>query len=301
MKKYTMARAFLIIGVIMQMVLIFNLVQNHYIVSSLNQNLQSKQEEEKKLDLKLNNVAKEYKTLNLQVKKLEKIKKEKIKRDNDLKKQIKDAKKIAYLTFDDGPSSNTSNILDILKSHNIKATFFVKGNDSKLGIEMYKRIVNEGHSIGNHTYSHEYSYIYSSKENFIKDFNKLEKLIKDVTGVEPNILRFPGGSNNTVSHNYGGTKIMRELVNYMNNNNLYYFDWNVDSTDASVAVQSKEKIVNNVLRESDYSNKVIILMHDSPAKITSVKALPEIIQGLKNKGFKFDTLSKDKFTVRFLK
>lgn len=209
--------------------------------------------------------------------------------------------KIAYLTFDDGPSVNTNDILDILKKENIKATFFVKGNNTDGGRKAYKRIVNEGHSIGNHTFSHEYNYIYKSKDNFIRDFNKLQRLIKDTTGVTPTMIRFPGGSNNTISHKYGGKNIMNELVAYAKSNNLYYVDWNVDSGDAAVTTEKKDKIIENVRIESSYSDKIIVLMHDAGSKKTTVEALPQIIKDLRSKGFEFRPLKAEEYTVKFIK
>lgn len=209
--------------------------------------------------------------------------------------------KIAYLTFDDGPSINTNAILDILKKENVKATFFVKGNNTEGGKKSYRRIVKEGHSIGNHTFSHEYSYIYKSKDNFVKDFNRLQRLIKDTTGVTPAIIRFPGGSNNTISQKYGGKKIMNELVTYAKSNNLYYVDWNVDSGDAAVTMEKKDKIIENVKTESSYSDKIIVLMHDAGSKKTTVEALPQIIKDLRSKGFEFRPLRAEEYTVKFLK
>ena len=110
-----------------------------------------------------------------------------------------DGKKRVYLTFDDGPSDNTEEILDILKKYDVKATFFVVGNTSEHGQELLKRIVEEGHSIGIHSYSHKYSAIYDSEESFFEDFNKISDYIYDVTGVRTQICRLPGGSSNTVS------------------------------------------------------------------------------------------------------
>jgi peptidoglycan-N-acetylglucosamine deacetylase len=206
--------------------------------------------------------------------------------------------KTAYLTFDDGPSANnTPKILDILKKYKIKATFFVNGYGKK---ELYKRIADDGHVIGNHTYSHDYKYIYSSVGNFKKDVEKLSRYLETVAGKRPEILRFPGGSNNTVSHKYGGTKIMKSLCSIVRKDMGYqYFDWNVSSEDASTYRAKKDFIVNSVLKNAKYTNRAIILMHDAAPKTTTVEALPEIIDGLVKINFKFDVLTKDTPSVQF--
>jgi peptidoglycan/xylan/chitin deacetylase (PgdA/CDA1 family) len=207
------------------------------------------------------------------------------------------ADKTAYLTFDDGPSDNTVKILDILKENNIKATFFVNGRpESK---EIYKRIVNEGHTIGNHTYSHDYAALYKTIDGFYKDKQKLDDLIWEVNGVKPEILRFPGGSNNHVSYSYGGKDFMDKLTKQVKESGIKYFDWNVDSSDASTVTQDKNKIISAVLNGSKNKTQAIILMHDSKPKTTTALALPDIIKGLKEQGFKFSSLSSKVSAVQF--
>lgn len=209
--------------------------------------------------------------------------------------------KTVYLTFDDGPSENTDKILDILKEENIKATFFIIGHTGQKTEERMKRIVNEGHSIGNHTNSHDYSSIYASVTNFEKDFLKLNDYIKKVTGVETKIMRFPGGSNNHVSWKYGGKGIMQELVNKMTAEGYVPFDWNVSSTDAEKMTQSKDNIINSVLKEISTKHDNIILFHDSSVKTTTVQALPTIIHELKNRGYQFASLDEHSYKVQFTK
>lgn len=205
--------------------------------------------------------------------------------------------KTAYLTFDDGPSDNTTKIMDILKENNIKATFFVNGHPES--IETYRRIINEGHTIGNHTYSHNYAVLYKTIEGFNMDKQKLEDFIFGVTGVKPQILRFPGGSNNQVSYQYGGVAFMDKLTKYIKQTGTKYFDWNVDSSDASVATQAKDKIIAEVLKGAKNKKQAIILMHDSKPKTTTVQALPAIIKGLTEQGFKFSTLSPEVNVIQF--
>ena len=206
--------------------------------------------------------------------------------------------KIAYLTFDDGPSNNTSEILKLLKQYDIKATFFVNGHADFRSL--YKQISDDGHVLANHTYSHEYRNIYAKADNFKEDVKKLDVFLTEITGKEPNyILRYPGGSNNTIGSQYGGMDIMNTVIKEMSQEGYAYFDWNVDSSDASTFRQDKDKIVQAVLTQSSEQKHAIILMHDTDPKTTTVQALPEIIEGLKSQGFIFDVLSKDTYAPQF--
>ncbi|EQB89894.1 peptidoglycan/xylan/chitin deacetylase (PgdA/CDA1 family) [Clostridium punense] len=221
---------------------------------------------------------------------------------NDKEKAYKEAMKnlkFAYLTFDDGPSNHTGKILDTLDRYKVKATFFVNYKEGK--DEVYKEIVKRGHVLANHTYSHDYKKIYSSKENFIADVEKLDNELEKVTGQKPSkILRFPGGSNNTISWNHSGSsRFMPNLAQEMTDKGYTFFDWNIDSTDASTFRQEKQIIVSRVLGDCNYVKHANILMHDLDPKDTTVEALPEIIEGLKNQGFMFDVLSHDSPKVQF--
>lgn len=200
--------------------------------------------------------------------------------------------KVAYLTFDDGPSINTDKVLDILKKYGIKATFFVVGKENMK--DRYKRILDEGHVIGNHTYSHEYGKIYSSVEAFFEDVDKLNSLLEEFTGQTTEILRFPGGFHNTVSKAAGGSDIMQKIADEALKRGYKYFDWNVTSGDATVAggVLPKDTIVKNVLSTTRNRKNIIVLMHDTASKNTTVQALPDIIEGLAAQGYKFGVLSK---------
>ena len=196
-------------------------------------------------------------------------------------------KKVAYLTFDDGVSKYTNEILDILARYNVKATFFPnwKGNSD----EKYKRIYDEGHAIGNHTYSHEYADVYTSRDGFISEVTRLNEKIRQATGYTPVIFRFPGGSNNTVHRNYN-KDIMQQAISVLSDLGMQYYDWNVNSGDAdSSKGASKETILSNVLARTTM-DRAVILMHDTNTKGTTVAALPEIIEGLISKGYSFGTL-----------
>ncbi|MEF9951665.1 MAG: polysaccharide deacetylase family protein [Clostridium sp.] len=204
--------------------------------------------------------------------------------------------KVAFLTFDDGPSKNTEKILDILKKEEVNATFFVNGIDNEFSKQMYKRMVDEGHTIGNHTYTHTYKNIYTSKYAFIEDIKKLDSLIFTETGYRINVLRFPGGSNNTVNRKYSNSKnnaFMECLARESDEMGYRYFDWTVDSTDASKIKQKRSVIVNNTLKEALNQKYPIVLFHDAPAKTTTVDALEEIIHKLKKSGYKIKSLKYD--------
>lgn len=209
--------------------------------------------------------------------------------------------KIAYLTFDDGPSKSTSRILDILQENGIKATFFVTGKTSDYSKQMLHRIVDEGHTLGNHTYSHDYNRIYRSVGAFKADVDRLNRLLEETVGVRPNILRYPGGSNNHLSWRSGGRHIMSAITREMSALGYQYFDWNVSSTDAAAVTQSKEAIVESVKSNSSGKKQIIVLMHDMDVKTTTVEALPEIIAYLQQCGYQFDVLGKDSYTFQFLR
>lgn len=188
-------------------------------------------------------------------------------------------KKMIYLTFDDGPSSNTNRILDILKEYDVKATFFVVGKTDDESVKAYQRIVAEGHTLAMHSYSHKYAEVYASKESFIQDLDELQEYLYQVTGVWSRFYRFPGGSSNTVS------KVdMQELIRYLDENNITYFDWNVASGDAVNDVLSTETITKNCVSGIEGWHNSMILMHDASEKNTTVEALPQIIEQIRDSG-----------------
>lgn len=195
--------------------------------------------------------------------------------------------KIVFLTFDDGPSGNTGEILDILKKFNAKATFFVTGNNREYD-KMMKRAHDEGHAVGLHTYTHNYKEVYASKDAYFKDLQKISDLVEKVTGEKSMLIRFPGGSSNTVSAEY--TKgIMTELTKEVQERGYQYFDWNCDSTDAAGNNVPVETLVKNAT--SGQGDHINILMHDTDAKDTTVKALADIIKYYRGKGYSFRGLT----------
>lgn len=199
---------------------------------------------------------------------------------------------IIYLTFDDGPGPYTAELLDVLKKYNVKATFFVTGAGDDA---MLTREYNEGHAIGLHTFSHNYSYIYASIDNFFEDLYKVQNRVRNATGYTSFLMRFPGGSSNTVSARYDGkTHIMTKLASEVENRGFTYFDWNVTSGDAGETT-STDQIVENVTSRLIKNGKSIVLQHD--VKNFSVAAVERIIQyGLAN-GYTFATLDSTSFTA----
>lgn len=187
--------------------------------------------------------------------------------------ETEDGIRKVYLTFDDGPSSNTGEILDILAEYDVKATFFVVGKEEERYQPLYKRIVEEGHTLAMHSYSHKYDEIYQSKESFAADLSKLQEFLYDTTGVWCRYCRFPGGSSNTVSR-----VDMHVLIDYLEEQDMSYYDWNIVSGDASSSYISPEAIVRNSTANLRNFEEAVILMHDASDKDSTVKALPTLIE-----------------------
>lgn len=184
-----------------------------------------------------------------------------------------------YLTFDDGPSENTAKILDILKEKNIKATFFVIGKEDEESKALYQRIIAEGHTLGMHSFTHKYSVIYDSLDSFEEDVNHLQSYLAEITGVEPSIMRFPGGSSNQVSN-----IDMTEFIRYLNQEGITYYDWNVASGDATSQAYTADELVQNVITDVEKYDTSIVLMHDAATKGTTVDALGPMIDQLEAMG-----------------
>lgn len=180
-----------------------------------------------------------------------------------------------YLTFDDGPSIYTDDILDILDSYDVKATFFVVGKEDDASREALCDIVRRGHSLGMHSYSHRYRDVYESVDSFAEDFLKLQDYLYEVTGVKSTIYRFPGGSSNTIS-----TVDMQEFADYLEEQGVTFYDWNISSGDGGSTLLSVEDLVENSTKDITQRGTSIILLHDSAEKRTTVEALPTIIENI---------------------
>lgn len=204
-----------------------------------------------------------------------------------------------YLTFDDGPNLGTTNrILDILKEEGVKATFFVTANGPD---ELVKREFDEGHSIALHTASHNYSYIYKSEENYFEDLKRVSDRVKRITGYETKLIRFPGGSNNTVSKHYN-QGIMTRLTSQVLEKGYRYYDWNVDASDAwqcakQNVVNKKQCVYRNVVNNLYKNRANIVLMHD--VKEHTVEALKDIIHYGKENNYTFEVIDTGTKMVHF--
>ena len=165
--------------------------------------------------------------------------------------------KTMYLTFDDGPYvENTARVLDVLKARNIKATFFLVGENVERNPEMAKRIAAEGHTIGIHCYSHDYEAIYQSVDSYVQDFEKAYQVIKETTGVEAKLFRFPGGSVNAYNK-----KVCKEIAAEMTARGFIYYDWNASMEDA-VKDPVPEQLIANAKESTLGREKVVLLAHD---------------------------------------
>lgn len=195
--------------------------------------------------------------------------------------------KIIYLTFDDGPSSSiTPSLLNILKEEGIKATFFVINHSDSLNY-LIKKEYDEGHTVALHSYTHNYSYIYTSAENYFSDLTAIQNKVNSIIGINSKIIRFPGGSSNTVSRSYN-RGIMTYLAREVQNMGFVYFDWNVSSEDAGGA-RTESDVYQNVVRNLKYANN-IVLLHDFEGNYKTLNAIRNIIRYGKENGYTFRSL-----------
>lgn len=205
-------------------------------------------------------------------------------------------KKTVYLTFDDGPSKYTEEILKLLSAYQVKATFFVIGKTDTYSKKMYKEILKDGHTLGMHSYSHDYNKIYKSLEDFDKDFTKIRDLLYDTTGYLSTIYRFPGGSSNSVMK-----EDVSVFINYLNQKSVVYFDWNVVSGDATGVEYTPQELYESVINGIKVHNRSIVLMHDTDAKGNSVKALKMILDTLTEQGVELLPLNEDVTPIQQVK
>lgn len=188
--------------------------------------------------------------------------------------------KKVYLTFDDGPGSQTGKILDILKKNHVKATFFVTGKEDASSKKIYQRIVKEGHTLAMHSYSHIQDVIYDSKEAFEKDLKQINRCLYEATGVHTKFYRFPGGSSTQ------NTSLpIQNFIDVLKKNHYLYLDWNVISPDINNANATKEQVVTGVMQGVDAYDTAVVLMYDVADKPMTVKALPSIIKQIKAKNY----------------
>ena len=201
---------------------------------------------------------------------------------------------MVYLTFDDGPTGNTDAVLDVLAEQDVKATFFVIGTTGQAAGERMRNIVKQGHTLGMHSYSHEFDTIYASVEEFLGDMYQIFSIIREETGVTPTVFRFPGGSIN--AYNPG---VYQEIIAEMLRRGFVPHDWNISAQDATSRGLTVEELVENVTGKLTGKMRAIVLMHDGARQDTTVKALPVIIDRFRALGFQFDRISPNTKPVLF--
>lgn len=198
--------------------------------------------------------------------------------------------KVVYLTFDDGPSKHTQDVLDILDRYNAKATFFVTGLNPEY-FNLIKESERRGHTIGMHTYSHNYAELYASKEAYYNDLAKIADLCEQQIGYVPHYIRFPGGSSNTVSRKYA-PGLMKYLANDVILQGYQFYDWNVSSGDGGGTLPVGDIIAFST---ASNANNIILLAHDANGKQSTIDALPAIIEHYQKLGYRFEGIDDDTF------
>lgn len=197
--------------------------------------------------------------------------------------------KTVYLTFDDGPSPHTDQVLEILREEEVPATFFVLGQQAKRYPEVIRRIVDGGHALGNHTYNHDYDELYASFGQFWKQIKDTEEVLREITGTRTPLVRAPGGTYGHFDKTY---------FHLLEQGGYQVFDWNVDSGDSKRKGVPASEIIANV-KNTKLQDQVIVLMHDGGGHEQTVRALPEIIHYYKKLGYEFRTLSAEQQPVQF--
>ena len=215
---------------------------------------------------------------------------------NSLENMAKDGDKHrVYLTFDCNPGENTEAILDILARYNLKATFFVVGDETGENDAIYQRIVNEGHTLGMNSYSNQYSSIYSSTQSFEEDYTKISDFIYETTGIESKLYRFPGGSSNRISN-----VNMAEFVRILNQKGVVYFDWNVSAGDTAVDY-TVDDVISNVTEGIMQYKTSVVLLHDDENKTVTVEALEPLINKLKKMHADILPIDENTYVVQYIK
>ena len=249
---------------------------SHYRIRDLEKNIST-------LEQQLKESGDNQKSLQKQ---LDEMERELKKKEAELQKQAEATtdhsdKPNVYLTFDDGPSENTDHILDSLEEYNVRATFFCLAKEGKENTARYKRIVEEGHTLAMHSYSHNYQTIYANLDAFKEDVLKISDFLYEATGIRPEYYRFPGGSSNTVS------KVsMKKCIRYINKKKLTYFDWNAQNDDATGKTYTASQLVSHAMEGvGKAGDNVVLLMHDEKTKAATAESIPKLIQTLKDAGY----------------
>ncbi len=194
-----------------------------------------------------------------------------------------EGEKRVYLTFDDGPSDLTPKVLDLLDQYGAKATFFVVAKNNEDCAQYLSEIVERGHTLALHSYSHDYGLIYQSVDSFLSDYEKVFDWVVEETGYAPSLFRFPGGSNN------GSSDVGHAIIAEMERRGFAYFDWNVSSGDGS-ELTTTSNIIDNICSNVGNVDTPIVLMHDGKGKEATLDALPSVLEYLDSHGYTFCAL-----------
>lgn len=205
--------------------------------------------------------------------------------------------KVVYLTFDDGPSSEvTAQVLDNLDEAGVKATFFVTAQfgNKEFRAEMYREILNRGHTLAIHTYSHDYKTIYSSVEDYLKDMNEIYQEIYEATGYRVFLIRFPGGSVNSYNPD-----IYRELIAEVTRRGFTFCDWTISAEDAVGGNPSSGEIIDRLVEGCEKYNKSIVLCHDTDGQATTAQAIVDTVEILSSEGYSFKAIEPNIRPIHF--
>lgn len=202
---------------------------------------------------------------------------------------------LVYLTFDESPGGNTDTILNILKEYDVKATFFVVGDESGERADVYRRIAEEGHTLGMYSFSNRYHKIYASADAFLEDYEELSGFLEELTGVKSRFYRFPGGSGNRI-----GNVSMVELVRLLNERDIVYFDWNVSGGDA-VADCTAESIISNVTEGVSRYKTSVVLLHDKEDRSVTAESLGPLIEALQQMDARILPIDENTKVIQYIK
>ncbi|MCI8484086.1 MAG: polysaccharide deacetylase family protein [Lachnospiraceae bacterium] len=205
---------------------------------------------------------------------------------------VQSGQKYVYLTFDDGPSSLTPKVLDLLDEYDAHATFFVVQKNNEKYAEYLSEIVERGHTLALHSYSHDYNQIYRSVDAFLTDYEKVYDWVYEETGYSPSLFRFPGGSTN------GSSYVVSNIIEEMERRGFIYYDWNVSSGDGS-NLTTTQNIIDNVCTTVGNVDTPVVLMHDGSGKDATLAALPAVLKNLSEAGYEFRSLDKTLEPVQY--
>ncbi len=203
--------------------------------------------------------------------------------------------KTVYLTFDDGPSAVTEDILDYLKAESIPATFFVIGMETDRAQQLLPRMIEEGHSIGMHSYSHKYQQIYESASSFFQDLDQLSEYLTSIIGYSPDIFRFPGGSCNSTADK----QVLEDIKQAAADKGLVWFDWNSVAEDSGASAADPGSMADNIISTGKDRDRILVLMHDNSVRTTAVDCLKIIVPYYREKGYQFEALTSDTLPIQF--